>query len=478
MKKENIVSIQKSKNKSYPLVPFNPPKIFLEFQDFNLYKIKTNKQNDIYSSVRKLLIDLELDKKNIGTKKWNPFKDLIKAGQNVVIKPNLVYHTHPLGKQGIDAMITNASIIRPIIDYILLAVGKVCEITICDVPLQSTVWGEVIKNNGLKELILFYKNKNINIQLLDLRYEIAIKNKEGICRKRLRKVRDPQGYVKVNLGNKSYIQDIIKDYKKLEITDYGLGAVSKHHNPQKNEYLIPQTILDADVFINVPKMKTHRKAGVTLSMKNIIGINADKSWIAHHRRGIDEYPRFNLKDYLKWRLAYYLKVFAPKWFITLFYRTYRAVCLKGESIKKHDMIHGGTTMEGNWHGNDTIWRTILDMNNILFFVDKKGKMQKEQQRKYITIIDGIIGMEKEGPMDGYPKKCGILIGGTHPIVVDYITAKIMGFNHQKIPKIREGFKEKYWGLVNFIPEEIKTNLDKLPNFKFIPSKGWKGYVEE
>lgn len=86
---------------------------------------------------------------------------------------------------------------------------------------------------------------------------------------------------------------------KLEITNYGLGTVAKHHNDNKNEYLIAGTILNADVFINVPKLKTHKKAGVTLSMKNLIGINGDKSWIAHHRAGIDEYPCWKLDIFIK-----------------------------------------------------------------------------------------------------------------------------------------------------------------------------------
>ena len=38
------------------------------------------------------------------------------------------------------------------------------------------------------------------------------------------------------------------------------------------ELYVPRTILSADVIISVPKMKTHRHAGITLSMKNMFGI--------------------------------------------------------------------------------------------------------------------------------------------------------------------------------------------------------------
>ena len=273
MKKINVGVIKKNIN-TYPKTPFNPSIIFPELKNLS-YSIKKDNENQIYNSIRELLFSLGFDSKNFGKSNWNPFKNFIKKNDNIIIKPNLVMDNHILGKKGILSMITHSSIIRPIIDYILLATNNQCNITICDVPLQSANWENIIKQNGLKDLINFYQLKKVKINLLDLRYEIAIPNKEGFYYKKIKKIRDPKGYVKVELGKKSYIQDIIKDSKKLEITDYELGSVSKHHNKNKNEYLIPKTILNSDIFINVPKLKTHRKAGVTLSMKNIIGINGD-----------------------------------------------------------------------------------------------------------------------------------------------------------------------------------------------------------
>jgi len=38
------------------------------------------------------------------------------------------------------------------------------------------------------------------------------------------------------------------------------------------ELYLPETILSADILISVPKMKTHKLAGITLSMKNMFGI--------------------------------------------------------------------------------------------------------------------------------------------------------------------------------------------------------------
>jgi uncharacterized protein (DUF362 family) len=467
-------------NIKYPEPPFNPPEIFPEFKSNNSFEFHLDKQNEIYYAIRDLFTKLGFDKLNFNKITWNPLKHLVNQGDKIVIKPNLVIHKHPLGIKGVECMITHASIIRPVIDYLLLATNKKCTITICDVPLQNADWNEIIELNGLKSLVEFYFKNHIKINLLDLRYEIAFTNKEGVIYKKEKKKLDPSGYQVVDLKDKSYIAEIIENYKKLEITDYNIGTVSKHHFPGKNEYLICNTILNSDLFINIPKLKTHRKAGVTLSLKNIIGINGDKSWIAHHCRGLDEYKKFHFMEYFKWYISYYFKNYAPVFITTLLYKLHRIIFLKGMDLKTHGMLRGGPTMEGNWYGNDTIWRTILDLNNIIFFSDKQGNMKSEKQRKYFTIIDGIIGMENEGPMDGNPKKCGIILGGNHPVVLDCIGSWIMGFNFEKIPSLKKAFEKKFFNLIDIdkriIINLIEKKFDKI-NFHFNPSKGWKEYIE-
>ena len=49
----------------------------------------------------------------------------------------------------------------------------------------------------------------------------------------------------------------------------------RNPNPRASilrEFHVPETVLSAEVLISVPKMKTHRFAGVTLSLKNMFGI--------------------------------------------------------------------------------------------------------------------------------------------------------------------------------------------------------------
>ena len=49
--------------------------------------------------------------------------------------------------------------------------------------------------------------------------------------------------------------------------------------------LVPLAVLEADVIVNLPKLKTHKKAGVTCALKNLIGINGNKEYLPHHRIG-------------------------------------------------------------------------------------------------------------------------------------------------------------------------------------------------
>ena len=484
MIKNNFVALDISDDFRYPDAPYNPPEISEEFKSTEIIN-EIDKENKVYEKVRNVLKILGFDKENINTPNWNPFSEFINIRDKIIIKPNLVFDKHPLGKEGTLCTITHASVIRPIIDYILLATGGNCKITICDVPLQTANWNRLITESGLKFLVDYYHLKEINIQLLDLRREISYTEDEIIV-KRDFKDRDPLGYVYVDLGNKSELMPIIKNYKKFEITDYGKGTVPVHHNPNKNEYCIPKTILNADVFINVPKIKTHRKAGLTCAMKNLIGINGDKRWIAHHRSGSiksggDEYLEFRFKTWFKWYFWAFLKrykILLP--FTKIVKKTYQYFILKGNTLSEISMKESDEIMEGSWFGNDTIWRCILDINKILFYANKEGEMTPKVQRRYFCLVDGIVSCEKECPMHGIPKKTGTIMAGFNSVAIDKICADLMGFDYKKIPQIREGFKNEYFELAPFKPGEIVifSNIDyKNLNLKFEPTIGWKGYIE-
>lgn len=51
----------------------------------------------------------------------------------------------------------------------------------------------------------------------------------------------------------------------------------------------------------------------------------------------------------------------------------------------------------------------------------------------LYIVDGIMGMEGNGPRNGIPKQAGVMLGGTNGFAVDMIMAEIMGFKGESMP---------------------------------------------
>jgi uncharacterized protein (DUF362 family) len=54
----------------------------------------------------------------------------------------------------------------------------------------------------------------------------------------------------------------------------------------------------------------------------------------------------------------------------------------------------------------------------------------------LAIVDGIIGMEGDGPIMGTPKKSGLVLVGANPVAVDATGARIMGFDPQRIEYLK------------------------------------------
>ena len=69
----------------------------------------------------------------------------------------------------------------------------------------------------------------------------------------------------------------------------------------RHRYLVARELIEADVVFNVPKLKTHKKAGVTGALKNLVGINGHKAYLPHHRKGGVRPRRRRLSRGLAWK---------------------------------------------------------------------------------------------------------------------------------------------------------------------------------
>jgi hypothetical protein len=93
---------------------------------------------------------------------------------------------------------------------------------------------------------------------------------------------------------------------------------------------------------------------------------------------------------------------------------------------------------GNWYGNDTIWRTVDDLNRILFFYDTAAcRLMGRRVRRYFAVVDGITSMEGNGPLRGTPRNSGVVLAGADPVVNDVVAATLMGFDWHSIPMLQQ-----------------------------------------
>jgi hypothetical protein len=149
-----------------------------------------------------------------------------------------------------------------------------------------------------------------------------------------------------------------------------------------------------------------------------------------------------------------------------------------------------TIRGGSWYGNDTLWRMVLDINKVLFYLNHDSTLKEGKPsiiKKYISIVDGIIAGEGNGPKAPDAINAGYIIAGANPVSVDAVSARIMDFDFNKIPSIGNAFRIKNFPLVNFRKEDIRILYEKeiytLSDFpsslvvKFRPHKGWDGHIE-
>ncbi len=90
---------------------------------------------------------------------------------------------------------------------------------------------------------------------------------------------DQHGATKLNVGKKSYLN------KRVPILFHGTYTdryeTIKHHIFNRHEYVFSNSILSADVYISIPKLKSHAKVGATLNIKGLIGTISEKNALVH-----------------------------------------------------------------------------------------------------------------------------------------------------------------------------------------------------
>jgi hypothetical protein len=327
--------------------------------------------------------------------------------------------------------------------------------------------------------------------LIDLRRE-EWESKHGAVTRRKKLSGDPRGSAAFDLGASSHFSGHAGNGRYYG-ADYDVEEVNSHHCNGRHEYLLSKTVMEADLFINLPKLKTHKKTGITAALKNLVGINADKNWLPHHTQGNpdsggDEFPNSAQIRKVEGTALKALRQVALRSpaiggrFLALCRAAGRPIFGNGEKVIR----------AGNWYGNDTTWRMCLDLNGVFFFGRPDGTMAStadHNTRRYLALVDGIIGGEGNGPLDPDAVPAGIILGGANPVAVDSAAAVLMGFDPDKIPLLANAFRSNRYPLIEGTWKDVQVisdfqswtgKLEDIENsdcLKFRPHFGWEGHIE-
>jgi uncharacterized protein (DUF362 family) len=476
------VAVEQLATAMYPTrAPFEPSEAYPEFPHASLSRV-----NDVYGSVRRALFDLGFDQERFGSPEWNPLGELIQPGMTVFLKPNMVAHYHPR-RLDLHGIITHGSVIRPILDYVCKALAGKGRIILADCPLYFSDFYAALRKSGVQDLLTWYRAQtDIPIECFDLRVNKGVRT--WLYGRWARKpvLEDPRGYSFVDLGAESCFAGI--DPRGLRIAVASYKEMQKHHTAEKHEYLFPNSLLASDVVISFPKLKTHRRTGVTLALKNFMGIASLKDSLPHFRVGApveggDQYISPSARKKIGTWLHDQVQS-APLMPLKFVAAVTKRILWETQRLQPFpDPVY-----EAMWPGNDTVWRTLYDLNRGVLYADQAGKMRTEAQRKLLVILDGVIGGEGDGPLAATPVPSGLIIAGTNCAAVDIAATTAMGFDPAKIPLVSNVFKEDSSAYplaagsldsIHIIKNGAQASLDAITppaGEGYQPHPGWADYL--
>ena len=450
-----LVGVQRVSGRGYTApVPYHPGSSYPE-----LAQVPVGESNHVYDAVRRAFAVLGLDAGNHGTPSWNPLGAVVRPGDRVLIKPNLIWHSHRQNPQEWHAVITHGSVVRAVLDYVLLALGDAGHVTIADGPQLDADWRTIIERTGLDEVVAdCRKRTSTSVQLCDLR-DSWMDVRGDVKYGETPLGGDPAGSSIVDLGETSRFYGFAGEGRYYG-ADYDDEETNRAHQGSTQRYRICRSALDADVIVNIPKLKTHKKVGVTLSLKNLVGVNAERNWLPHYTVGApddggDQFPARTIRTSTEQIGMSWLRNAADRW------RTTAPFLRTAKSAAKRVWGDTQTTVRsGNWHGNDTCWRMVHDINRAVLY--SAGSVFPAQERKRtLVVIDGVVAGEGNGPESPRAVHAGLILAGLDPVAVDWTAATLMGFDPNRIPQLARAFDDSPLPLASFAPSDIVLFSDNL-----------------
>ncbi len=202
--------------------------------------------------------------------------------------------------------------------------------------------------------------------------------------------RDTQ-YILGRSGLRQLLTDVDATFVDLNTASISRVGLDSHFT-DLGELWLPEPVVNADIVVSMPKMKTHHWGGVTLSLKNCFGAVPGRVY--------------------GW----------PK-----------------------NVLH--------WAG---LQNAILDVAAAV--------------RPDLAIVDGIVGMQGDGPIKGDAVASGVVVIGTDPVAVDATSAVVMGIDPDRVEYLQQAGRFLGQGRPELIdqvgddPERHRIDFELLPQF--------------
>ncbi len=135
-----------------------------------------------------------------------------------------------------------------------------------------------------------------------------------------------------------------------------------------------------------------------------------------------------------------------------------------------------------------------DLNRCLYYSDRNGLHLDAPApvRTVLTIIDGVLAGEGEGPLAPNDVPLGAVIAGADPVAVDLVAVRLMGFDEQKLAKLRGPMEDagpritavrraedvRVGEVARGASQVADRSLDEIAwERTFVAHAGWIGHVE-
>ena len=403
-------------------------------------------ENEIGEAIRR-------NAENLG---WNDerrgaFGNVIKEDSKVLIKPNFVMHKNQ-GGGGLLPLVTHQAVIKAIVAEALKA--NPAQVIVGDAPIQSCDFDELLRATKLDEWAARLQESDSRFAGISDFRRTVVTNKNGVRVTETEK-QALENFILFNLGKDSLLEPLTTSENSFRVTRYDPRLMVKTHSPGNHQYLVARAVIEADVVINLPKLKTHKKAGITNALKNLVGINGNKEFLPHHRvgsadEGGDCYPtkdfvKRSLEKVLDWENMTTLPTVKGKFLASVETQLGRMMRLKGDAIG----------VEGAWSGNETVPRMCLDLNRILLYGKPDSALGDKIQRRVLHIADAVVAGQGDGPLASEALPLGLILASENAAAMDWVGAFLLGYDARKIPLLRDAFDDFRWRIADYETSEIK-----------------------